>query len=113
MPTPASLVKPIRLSLAMYSFFRGMTSLLFGYSARLASLRAIGFLFPFSRYLTYQAPCDLNRFPCCVLIQWFLHFLKTQPCVVVCCGQHDDQAKHPSQASPSDIADAYPVGIPE
>src|SRR2546423_11290522 len=113
MPTPASEVKPIRLSLSMYSFFRGITSLRLGYSTRLASLWAIGFLFPYSRYLTYHAPCDLNKLPCCVLIKWFLHCLKTQPCVVVCCSQRDDQAKHPSRASPSDIADACPAGIPE
>jgi hypothetical protein len=47
----------------MYAFFRGMTSLRLGYSARLANLWAIGFLFPHSRYRTYQAPCDLNRLP--------------------------------------------------
>src|SRR5208282_3150643 len=106
MLTPTSDVKPIRLSLSINSFFNGMTSLFLGYSVRLANRWATGFFFPCSRYLTYHAPWDLNRLPCWVLITWFLHFVETQPCVVVCCIQHGGQAKRSVRENPSDSADA-------
>src|ERR1700692_3861020 len=103
MLTPTSYVKPIRLILAINSVFNGMTSLFLGYSVRLANRWATGFFFPCSRYLTYHAPWDLNRLPCWVLITLFLHFVETQPCVVVvCCCQRDVRANCSVRANPSD-----------